>query len=296
MSYLKFLFIIFCFWGPEAGQPMQAVTWEKQDSVILERFWEYAREKQLEKLPVARRIVLVGRFFLSTPYKAGTLNVTKEELPVINLRAMDCVTFVENTLALAFLDSYTAEVYSRFVDNIIRLRYRKGEITDYSSRLHYSTDWLYEMGRQHYLTDVTRKSGGVLYVQKVDFMSKNYGKYPALKENYALVRKMRQIETAINKRTYYYIPKKDIAAVSRNIHNGDIILITTSIKGLDTSHLGIAVKKGNEVFLMHASSKAKKVVITEVPLARYMEDISSQTGIMIARVLPLLGEEWLSLP
>lgn len=74
------------------------------------------------------------------------------------------------------------------------------------------------------------------------------------------------------------------------IKNGDIILITTHIKGLDTSHLGFAWKKEGKTYLLHASSKGKQVMISSLPLQEYMEGIDSQSGIMLARAAKTLAE------
>lgn len=282
---------LFCLFSPGKGLPVI-----KADSAILKQFGEYAEQKGLGGLPLDKRIEMVGRFFLEKPYKSGTLNEAQAEMPVINLRELDCVTFVENVLALALLDNYTTISVRGFVSNIVKLRYRNGKITDYTSRLHYSTDWLYEMERLHYLNDVTASLGGKPYLPNVGFMSKHPSKYPPLAADKQLVKKMRDIEMSINKRTYHYIPKTEIKAVANKIHTGDILLITTNIQGLDTSHLGIAVKKGRKIYLMHASSTGKKVVISPVPLETYMADIISQTGIIVARPNLVLSEEWLEMP
>lgn len=260
-----------------------ATTITDADQKVLKLFWEYAARKQLASLPVHERISLIGAFFIGSPYKSNTLNVTKNELPVINLRELDCVTLVENVLALAFLDQYHDRATEKFIANIVRLRYRNGEIIDYASRLHYSTDWLYEMQKADFLTDVTQTVGGVKHPQKICFMSENYTKYPVLAQDKKLILKIKLIETDINKRTYYYIPKEEVETVSDKIADGDVILITTNIKGLDTSHLGFAIKKDGMTCLLHASSLGKKVVLTEIPLHKYMEGIKSQTGIMIGR-------------
>lgn len=273
-----------------------SATLSQADSIVLEQFWKYAIQRKLSDMPVNQRIPAIGGYFLGKPYQAGTLNVSKEELPVINLRQFDCVTFVENTLALALLDNYEQKPVKAFIENIIRLRYRNGEIIDYTSRLHYSSDWLFEMQRQHILADVTADLGGKIYNPDVNFMSEHVDKYPALKADRSLIPEIRKIEAAINKRTYYYIPKEEIVKCGRKIRAGDVILITTSIKGLDTSHLGFAVRKGGKIYLMHASSSAKRIQITAQPLEKYMEDIHSQTGIMVARLPLLLDISWLALP
>lgn len=255
------------------------------DREILERFWKYAEKNNLTDLPVNERIPYVARFFIDTPYKSNTLHVTKKDLPVINLHELDCVTFVENVLALSFLPAYQSDYDSVFVENIVKIRYRHGEIEDYASRLHYSSDWLYEMQQQHFLTDLTRFAGGIDYRPQVCFMSQHYDRYPPLKQNPALRTKIRKIETAINKRTYYYIPKDKVDQSCGKIKNGDIILITTHVKGLDTSHVGFAWKQNGKTYLLHASSAGKKVMISEQPLQEYMEGIRSQSGIMVARAV-----------
>lgn len=261
-----------------------ASTISGQDKKILESFWTYAQTHNLAQLPTEQRIIRIGQFFLGYPYKSGTLNVTKEDLPVINLHELDCVTLVDNVLALALLTEYNNNATDEYISNITKLRYRNGEIVDYASRMHYSSDWLYEMQRQQILTDVTSLCGGVKHPQYIDFMSRNYLKYPVLANDRKLLPKIKAIETDMNKRTYYYIPKGNVAGNSKKIMEGDVVLITTNIKGLDTSHLGFALKKNGKVYLLHASSNAKKVVLSDVPLQDYMAGINSQTGIMLGRV------------
>ena len=139
----------------------EAYRFSSSDQKVLNSFWKYAEEHRLGNLPVNERIPSIARFFLGTPYQSNTLNVTREELPVINLHELDCVTFVENVLALAFLEQYNQQSTEAFVLNIIRLRYRNAEIVDYTSRLHYSSDWLYEMQQAHLLTDITQFAGGI---------------------------------------------------------------------------------------------------------------------------------------
>lgn len=293
-SRIKYILLVGCLLGcgwSGFSQELAGNRIPDRDSAILLSFWEYAGKHDLQGLPVAKRIPLIGTFFLGTPYEAGTLEGGKKEELVIRLSGLDCVTLVENTLALALLPEYNTgmtEVYKR---NLRYIRYRGGEIRDYTSRLHYSGDWLYEMGKSGVLKDVTRELGGIKHPVQVDFMSRNWRKYPALEADPVLIPKIRSVETAINERTYYYIPKGEIAAISPKLSDGDIILITTGIKGLDTSHLGLAVRKGEKVYLLHASSAAKKVVLSEVPLEDYMNPIASQTGIMVGRPVRGTGEK-----
>ena len=272
------LFLLLFVWGNGAVAQISP-----KDKAILRTFWKYAEKHNLAELPVNERIPYVARFFIGTPYKGNTLNVTKGELPVINLRELDCVTFIENVLALSFLPGYGAAYESAFVRNIVKIRYRNGEIEDYASRLHYSSDWLYEMQRQRLLTDLTLFAGGVDYRPQVCFMTRHYDRYPALKDSPELREKMKGIEAEINKRTYYYVPKAEVDKAYGKIKDGDIILFTTNIEGLDTSHIGFALKQNGNTYLLHASSSGKQVMISKNPLKEYMEGVNIQSGIMLAR-------------
>ena len=259
----------------------------KEDKEILRRFWRYAAREKLAEKGIAERVPIIARFFVGTPYASGTLEmtteVTAEDLPIVNLRALDCVTFVENVLALAYLGHYGNGAEQAFVDNLRKIRYRDGRIGGYASRLHYSSDWLYEMGRQGFLTDVTKFAGGVPYNKRIGFMTKNAHRYPVLKASPAEKAQMKKVEEAINSRTYHYIPKNALKKACGRIREGDVVLITTTIKGLDTSHLGFAVKRDGKTYLLHASSAGKHVMLTAKPLDAYMAEIPSQSGIMLGR-------------
>jgi hypothetical protein len=67
--------------------------------------------------------------------------------------------------------------------------------------------------------------------------------------------------------------------------DGDIVGITTSIEGLDISHMGILVSKAGRIHLLHASSAAEKVVLSEETLEEYLLSSNPATGIMAARPL-----------
>lgn len=71
----------------------------QRDKAIYERYCTAVKEKAA--LPTGDLMVETARFFLGTPYVAGTLEEEPETL-VINLHGLDCMTLVENTAALAW--------------------------------------------------------------------------------------------------------------------------------------------------------------------------------------------------
>ena len=261
------------------------------DRLVLQKFWHYAQTNHLKEQEAGERISSIARFFLDTPYKSNTLNTADGEKLIVNLRELDCVTFVENVLALAFLPEYTSSSEDAFKKNLQKIRYRDGIIEDFTSRLHYSSDWLYEMQQNLLLKDITADLGGIKHTKEINFMSGHHEIYPALKNNPQLLTKIKNMEDSINKRTRYYIPKSDIDKVYSKIKAGDIILITTNIAGLDTSHLGIAILYNGTIHLLHASSEYKKVMISLSPLKEYMAGIRSQSGIIIGRTYQRMAQD-----
>ena len=76
----------------------------QEDQILLKRFFEYANQNNISKLPINERVTAIGRYFIETPYVGGTLDINEQEQLVVNLREFDCVTFVDNVLALALMD------------------------------------------------------------------------------------------------------------------------------------------------------------------------------------------------
>ncbi|MDO8722653.1 MAG: DUF1460 domain-containing protein, partial [Syntrophales bacterium] len=83
--------------------------------------WEGQTLKSSAELALA-----VGSHFLGTPYVAGTLEQGKRENLQINLRQLDCFTFVENTMALANLIKRGKSSFADFAASLEAIRYRKG--------------------------------------------------------------------------------------------------------------------------------------------------------------------------
>ena len=69
------------------------------------------------------------------------------------------------------------------------------------------------------------------------------------------------------------------------IVDGDILALVTTIEGLDVTHLGFAVWRGNTLHLMHASTKLGRVVIDEQSLFDYLKNRKSCPGIRVVRLV-----------
>ncbi|MDR2969683.1 MAG: DUF1460 domain-containing protein [Tannerellaceae bacterium] len=232
-------------------------------------------------------IIETALFFLHTPYVGATLEKEPEELTV-NLREMDCTTFVENVISLTKTIRDGEPSFEKFCRNLQQLRYRKGKITGYTARLHYTTDWIYENERKGLIRDITKEAGGKPLPLNLSFMSEHPESYGQLKDNAGRIAEIREKEKEISARScYYYIPKTEIDSLAHNIMSGDMIGFVTTIDGLDLSHVGIAYRENGKLTFIHAStSAAKSVIINEEPLSAYVKRIKTNRGIMIVRLLP----------
>lgn len=235
-------------------------------------------------LPLNEVIVTTAKFFLSVPYVAATLEKEPEQL-VVNLRELDCTTLVETVLALSRSVKEDSLSFETFAGNLRRIRYREGKIEDYASRNHYFTDWIAENERQGFVKDITRQIGGKPFSPDVSFMSAHPDKYRQLAKNASLVSVIGAREQEINRRSYFYIPKEEISRVADKIQDGDIVCFTTSIPGLDVSHVGYAYWHQGRLTFIHASTSTHRVMVNPEPLAAYCAGIKHNTGIMVVRPL-----------
>lgn len=240
-------------------------------------------------LPMGQLVVEAARLFLETPYVAATLEQEPEGV-VVNFRGVDCTTLVENSLALAALVKDTSSpTFPQYLSTLRHLRYRGtaiGSDLDYTDRLHYMTDWIYENGLRGLVRDVTSEIGGIPLPLSLSFMSTHPDSYPALKASPQRVARMAEVEQAISSRTYYYIPQEEIEARASGIADGDVVCFVTSIKGLDVSHVGIACRVGEKLTFIHASSVAQKVIVNNASLADYTRIQKKNSGLIVVRPLP----------
>ena len=227
----------------------------------------------------------IAKSFLNRPYKAHTLEGNQNEKLVTNLREFDCSTFVESCIAMGLTYRKDDISFDKFKKYLQRLRYYKnGKIKGYESRINYFSDWLYTHEEDGLLQDVTASMGGVEWKKDINFMSTHWNKYPFPKDN-ELLEKIKKIEEKVNGQSFTYIPKANIKSIENQFLNGDIIGITTNVDGLDIAHEGFAIRlQDKRVYLLHASSDFKRVMVSDKPLSDYIAKNKNQTGIMVARL------------
>jgi hypothetical protein len=268
-----------------------------------DRDWQLLREKAiwswelgLDTLPMGESMAFIGLSFVGTKYVPATLELPGAEEVVINLQELDCVTFVENVLALALFirqvepqilesELETQAVYRRL---LTRIRYRNGRVDGYPSRLHYFTDWILDNEAKGIVREVTAELSGVEDFRAIDFMSNHPESYRQLNS--------RMVLNAIQDREFYLsglgryrIPEDEIATRSSWIQDGDIIAATSTVDGLDVAHTGLALWRDGALHLLHAPLVGEAVEVSTLPLADRIFRIESQDGIRVVRPLESAG-------
>lgn len=279
---LTLVILLTVFAAKSATQTANCDYWRSDSVKVVRLLAEAARTDQ-----GTNYMTWFARRLCGLPYVAKTLEKNDNERLVVNLRQMDCTTYVETVLALARCANQHKRSFADFCNNLRLIRYEQGKVA-YACRLHYFTYWILENARKQWIRDVAQDGPPFTAVQtvKVNYMTTHTEQYPMLVKHPEWVEHIRGMEDSISGQHYRYIPKTQLAdsrLLRNTIHDGDIIVILTSKKGLDTSHIGIASWHADGLHMLNASMVHHKVVEESLLLADYMARHPSQTGIRIVR-------------
>ncbi|MFV0506258.1 MAG: N-acetylmuramoyl-L-alanine amidase-like domain-containing protein [Bacteroidales bacterium] len=246
---------------------------------ILERI----RDNELE-------VCAILDFFLGKPYLAASLECDVERL-IVNFREFDCFTYWETVAALyAQAKNRACSLdFNTYKKILTLLRYDGNKIYGYSSRKHYTTEWIADNSDNGIIVELTGNYGGVPLDKEINFMSENSSKYMALANKPEELQKIKNKEAKLSEIKVCYIPKTSISKLNRKqVSDGDLIALLTNIKGLDVAHVGFARWRNNVLCLQHASSQNMEVEISEEALFDYVMRSKHLIGIRVARlVVPL---------
>ena len=122
-----------------------------------------------------------ARKLLGTPYVAHTLE-GDEEMLTINIHELDCLTFIETLYSLTRATIDGRYSWRDFAANIENVRYRGGVMGDYSSRIHYISEWIIDNHMRGNLVEITPDLPHCDYmVKNIDYMTTHTSQYRQLK-------------------------------------------------------------------------------------------------------------------
>lgn len=268
-------------------------VWTHEDWRIFSEKVQWSVAEGLDTVPAGEAMARLGATFVGTTYTPGTLEAPGPEHLVVNLRELDCVTFIETVLALSrFVRHHgalgledRAGARAAYEAYLRELRYRGGALDGYTSRLHYFSEWLADHEGRGLLRIVTPQLGGIPDPEPVNFMSTHPEAYRQLAEP-AVLDEIRAVEARLAEAgPRSYVPASAIGDAAPGIRDGDIIAATSTVAGLDVAHTGLALWIDGRLHLLHAPLVGRSVEISERSLAERIASIGGQDGIMVARII-----------
>jgi len=232
---------------------------------------------RLDAADPAARFVEATALFLGTPYVNGPLGEGEagglDPDPRCDFSRADCVTFLEQSLALAVADPADPASFPAALDAV---RYRDAEVS-YAARNHYMTrDWI--PANAWLLRDVTAEVGAG-HLQRVE---RTIDRAAFLRDHGAEPRPGVDDARAM---AVDFVPSDALADVAPAIRNGDLVFWVGKVDGIFVVHTGLVVRGADgSLTFRHGSSKAGKVL--DESLAEYAERSTFALGFLVLRVRP----------
>ncbi len=243
---------------------------------------------------IPERIAYFGELFLGAPYVNGPQGEGEDaefdQSPLYRFDCFDCVTYVNNVLALSFSNN-TLE----FKHNLLKLNYYDSK-PEYQNRFHFmSIDWNSQNQKNNFLRDMTADIAEPEYaIGEIDkpnwFLKRSLDDIKlvnavntTVKKNLAeKLKKLQNLSQHFKKQTarLAYLPTQKLLErnILEKISHGAIIEVVRpnwNLKdkigtNLHVSHIGFGIRKNNNLYFRHASSEHKKV--EEVLLKNYLQN------------------------
>jgi hypothetical protein len=260
-----------------------------QGQEIFTRIMDKASAEKWKALPIGQLIGKIAMELKDTPYVGFTLEVSKDaERCVVNLTGLDCVTFFEDSLCMARIIKRGKHSPEDLVKEVQLTRYRGGKMGDFTTRLHYTTDWFADNEAKGVVRILTPDlPGAEPFTQKVGIMTEHPENYRQLAAHPEWIDKIRAFEEKINARSLKYLPMEKLEAAEHLLQTGDIVGVTTSAEGIDIAHTGLCIKDDQGiVHFMDASSSRRNMKVTLEPqISKCLNWSPKLTGVMFARPL-----------
>lgn len=286
-----FLFLITCTFVLQMKAQSTIPQYIPEDSIRVMNLLQSAEKDAAKDSTAGQTMLRIGRAIekMIIPYVPHTLEPNDQERLIINLRELDCTTFVESAMALTLCVRSGRTTFDDYCRILQKIRYWQGRAPQYIRRLHYFTSWIEDNTTMDLVRELQTPNPPFTAVQTVQahYMTQHVDKYRMLTVNPQDVPMIREMEKRIEGKKYRYIPKQQLynnRQLRKTIHDGDIIVIITNIKGLDTQHIGIAAWHADGLHLLNASSIHHRVIEEPMTLRQYLYKHPTMPGIRIVRV------------
>lgn len=233
-------------------RPPRPDSWALLDDASRVRLLE-----EIARRPLQQRLLEASRRFLDTPYVSSPLGegAGKDPDPTLRYDAVDCLTFVEETIALSLAPD------PKQVEPVLReLRYFREQ--SYDDRNHLmEAQWLPHNVEKGFLRDVTAVYGGDATQRATKTLDARAWS-SASSQALALPRE-RQVKGTFG---LQIIPLDRVLEKVAGAPSGTIMVIVRDelpLKVTRVTHVGFLVHKGKRPYLRHAARNAYGRVVDE---------------------------------
>ena len=257
---------------------------------VFNRILKRALAAKWEQLPIGQCMTKVAMELQGTPYVGFTLELDKDhEICSVNLNGLDCVTFFEDTLDFSRMLKKGGRTPAAMLEEVTLTRYRGGKMGDFTTRLHYTTDWMYDNEKKGVVKVLAPElPGAAKFTQPVGIMSQQPKNYRQLVAHPEFVPVIKKIEDEINSRDTMYVPMDKLGEAQAKLQSGDIVGVATTEEGIDIAHTGLVIAdESGMLHFMDASSAKRnmKVTFEKGPISKAFNWSSKLTGAVFARPL-----------
>ncbi len=237
-----FLVAVLCLVaGTQSPEPIYQMSPAQVDA--------YLSELQTRQPDFGARLIDLAKRSVNTPYARDPLgegpSSQYDKDPLMDLTRVDCVTFVEQSIALA-----ASRSYQNAFDTLQKIRYEGGQIA-FERRNHFMiADWV---AHNRFCRDVTRELKTPTATVTRTMGRKYFFESKQLPE-LAQQAKEETLDLA-------YVPVAEAANAEKNLPSPALILLIGKVDWLFTLHCGLFVRnpEGKGLFY-NASSTENKVV------------------------------------
>jgi len=231
---------------------------------------------QIKDRSFLERLELVSARAKGTTYFNGPLGEGLDSPfdthPLIDLGRVDCVTFCEQTLALALGTNYRDSF-----KQLQKIRYKFGKIKIEKRNHYFMADWV--PNNSWLLSDITKETGAE-YAKPLTRVISHKNLFAASPYKNIIA------EEADRKITVNYIPKDKLHLIGDKLKTGDIAVFIQDLPGVFASHTGFIIRdKAGKLFFRNATSIGLKQVV-DLPyndLTEFLKKSKKNLGLAIIR-------------
>ena len=205
------------------------------------------RHRELRTLPLGERIKAHSQPWLGRSYSTGPIGEGGgfDSDPMVRFDTFDCLTFVEEVLALSLAPDPVSTQHIR-----LALRYKKS-VPKYENRRHFMlAEWIPELIEQGWLKDITPRYSGAIRIRREVNLA-TWKKW-SQREDFGIADK----RFPVGIQEFWYLPLERAIDVVDSIPDGAILFTVRQPRvesPIAITHVGIKIP-GEKPTMRHAST------------------------------------------